>query len=241
MYAPDREEHLLRTLERKNSGPMLPRGLRSIYREILSTSRAFQRPLQIACLGEELSNAWMATRRRFGSSDHYQPVSTLSRVLAGLYSHKIDVAVVDRETLVEYLWRPANHSTQSRRFAVCGDIILPVDKAHNGRSDHLRDVYFLLSRNPVPESAYSKTVVIIECISTVKSVKDWQKAFSVLKKNLLHAERIQTGNGRAPNQWLIELKGHWESESLVSALDRVKKYIRQWAIVGSYPEVPSYA
>lgn len=234
VYAPDREEHLLRTLEGKNSGPLSHGALRSIYREILSTSRACQRPLQVACVGEESSSAWTATRRRFGSSDRYLTLPTLTQLINGLSRHKVDVGVSERPALVSLLWEKPK---LAGKFAICGDIIWSAA----GKKGRAREVYFLLSRQPVPPSAYTKTVVAMECVSAVTSVKEWQAAFSVLKPSLLHVERIKWGVGNAKSRWLVELKGHWSDEALASQLELRKKMIRRWLILGSYPEVPSYA
>lgn len=235
VYAPDREEHLLRTLEGKNAGPMPHGALRSIYREILSTSRACQRPLQVACVGRELSNAWVATRRRFGSSDNYQSLSSLKQVINGLSRRKLDVGVVDRPTLIALVWeKPA----LAKKFAVCGDITLPARAGRNGNG--VRDVYFLLSHSPVPPTDYSKTVVALECTASFGSVKEWQAAFSVLRRSLLHVEQIKWGKGNSKSRWLVELKGHWTADDLARKLEPVQM-IRRWLIVGSYPEVPHYA
>lgn len=234
VYAPDREEHLLRTLEGKNDGPLSHGALRSIYREILSTSRACQRPLQVACVGEELSPAWTATRRRFGSSDRYVALSSLTQLVSGLSRRTVDVGVAERPALISLLWEKPQ---LAGKFAVCGDIALSATKKKGGG----REILFLLSHQPVPASAYSKTVVAMECVSSVGSVKEWQAAFSVLKPSLLHVERIKWGVGNAKSRWLVELKGHWSDADLASRLEPRKKMIRRWLIVGSYPEVPSYA
>lgn len=237
VYAPDREEHLLRTLEGKNAGPMPHGALRSIYREILSTSRACQRPLQVACVGRELSNAWVATRRRFGSSDNYQSISSLTQVITGLSRRKLDVGVVDRATLVGLLWeKPA----LAKKFAVCGDIVLPASRSRSGNGKRTRDVYFLLSHSPVPPTAYSKTVVALECTQSFASVKEWQAAFSVLRRSVLHVEQIKWGKGNSKSRWLVELKGHWTADDLARKLEPTQM-IRRSLIVGSYPEVPHYA
>lgn len=213
--------------------------LRSIYREILSTSRACQTPLKVACVGHEFSDAWKASRRRFGSSDHYRPVAGLPQLLSQLTRHKIDVGVVDREDLIDLLWEK---KLRAPKWAVCGDIILQF--RNSPKQPVSRDVYFLLSRQAVPANQYSKTVVVMETVA-LDSVKEWQAAFSVLKRHLLHVERIKTGTGRKSNRWLVELKGHWESDDLGKLMASVKgpdkKMIRRWILIGSYPEVPHYA
>lgn len=239
VYAPDREEHLLRTLEGKNSGPMTPRALRSIYREILSTSRACQSPLQVGCVGRESSNAWVATRRRFGSSDRYHALPTFAQVVGRLGQRKLDIGVVERTDFIHWLW--SRKAKTDAAIHVCGDILIPADSAKNKDVTAPRDVYFLLSHQPVPPNDYSKTVVAMECAPSIANVKDWQKAFSVLRRSLLHVERIKWGRGPAQSRWCVELKGHWTTDDLARKLEARRPMIRRWLIVGSYPEVPHYA
>lgn len=233
VYAPDREEHLLRTLEKKNAGPMPHGALRSIYREILSSSRACQSSLRVAALGGESSTAWEAARRRFGSSDDYRALPSLSQALSGLASGKIDIAVVDASSLLSFLWdkkggRPV--------FSVCGDIILAPSNGSQARQQ-----YFLLSKKPALPSAYSKTVFAMECPPSIKSVKEWRRSFSVLKQDLLHVEPIRWGARGGAGRWLVEIKGHWENDSLSKRLEPAQKMIRRSLFIGCYPEVPSHA
>lgn len=232
VYAPDREEHLLRKLEGKNRGPLSRSALRSIYREILSTSRAVQSPLKIACLGRELSDSWVATRRRFGSSDRYQPAASLQQVFKGLAKRTLDVGVVDRESLVDFLWRRRRELPPS--VSVCGDIRLQ-------RDADTQDVYYLLSRQPVPQTPLNKTVILIESVSAYKTVKDWRSAFSVLDRKTLHVERTAWPTNRSQKRWLVEIKGHWEHNALAILLKPHHSMIRRWFVLGRYPEVPNYA
>ena len=51
VFAPDRDEEVLRALEKKNPGPMESRALRAIYREIIKSSIAAQSQLAIGFLG----------------------------------------------------------------------------------------------------------------------------------------------------------------------------------------------
>src|ERR1700679_4138368 len=62
VFAPEREEALLQALEERNTGPLGRVGLRAIYREILSSSRASQSKLRIIYLGNEHFHGFLAAR-----------------------------------------------------------------------------------------------------------------------------------------------------------------------------------
>src|SRR3989442_10238789 len=63
IYAPEREELVLRTLAEKNAGlkGRLPeKSIRAIYREIMSASLALEKDLTIAYFGPEATNTHQA-------------------------------------------------------------------------------------------------------------------------------------------------------------------------------------
>ncbi len=66
IYAPEREEKLLRSLVAKSAGGRLPEeSIRAIYREIMSAALALEEDLKIAYLGPPAPGR---TRPRSGSS-----------------------------------------------------------------------------------------------------------------------------------------------------------------------------
>src|SRR2546428_12110211 len=78
IYAPDREEAVLRRLVETNPGPLTEESLRAIYREIMSSARALEKALVIAYLGPEATYSHMAAVHKFGSSLDYEPLPSIS-------------------------------------------------------------------------------------------------------------------------------------------------------------------
>ena len=66
IYAPEREEALLRKLVDMNRGRMPERSIRAIYREIMSTALALEDDLKIAYLGPEGTWTHQAAIKKFG-------------------------------------------------------------------------------------------------------------------------------------------------------------------------------
>ena len=50
-FTPEREQAVLKRLNSLNSGPLDSTAVRAIYREIISASRALEKPLTVAYLG----------------------------------------------------------------------------------------------------------------------------------------------------------------------------------------------
>jgi chorismate mutase-like protein len=234
VFAPDREEHLLRQLESKNRGPMPNASLRAIYREIMSSSRASQGDLAIAYLGGEGSATWAAARHRFGTSSTYRPCASFAAVVRVLQHHQAESAVVSRSDLVRYL--ASSGLVTPRKFAVCGDLDAPVTS--NGR----RESYFLLCREPALMAAHTKTVVILVCNWTPKSVEKLKCSVEIHDVRFLRAERLSAkGRKGEPCHVQLELGGYVAEIRFGAMVERCAGMVRQWFILGTYPEVPDYA
>src|ERR1700729_2825253 len=104
IYAPEREETVLRSLTEKNlelKGRLPEKSIRAIYREIMSASLALEKDLTIAYFGPEATNTHQAARSKFGPSEN----ST-----EGAVNHTLDV-FMDSELRIcaQILMKIENH------------------------------------------------------------------------------------------------------------------------------------
>ena len=104
-YVPGREQEVLRNVLQANTGPLDEAHVRAIYAEILSASRALQRPLRIAYLGPERTfthrAAEAAAQARFGSFVEYAAGRTVDEVFALVERGLADYGVVPVENSTE--------------------------------------------------------------------------------------------------------------------------------------------
>lgn len=80
VYAPHRESEVLRNILAMNQGPLSPRSIEAIYREIMSGSFALEHPQRIGYLGPEGTYSHEAARRHFGSSVEYDDLRAIQGV-----------------------------------------------------------------------------------------------------------------------------------------------------------------
>ncbi len=73
IYAPEREEALLRRLMEMNRGRLPEKSLRAIFSEIMSAALALEDDLKIAYLGPEGTWTHQAAIKKFGHSVQYSP------------------------------------------------------------------------------------------------------------------------------------------------------------------------
>jgi chorismate mutase/prephenate dehydratase len=97
VFRPEREAALLDKLLRGNSGPMPGEHLLAVYREILASSRALQRPQRVAYLGPEGTFSHMAAQEYLGQTGEFVPLPGLSAVFDAVQKRQCDLGVVPIE------------------------------------------------------------------------------------------------------------------------------------------------
>src|SRR5512141_325267 len=68
IFVPEREQQVFSRVASHNKGPLPRQAVTAIFREIISASRALEKPLAISYLGPPGSNTHIAAMQRFGAS-----------------------------------------------------------------------------------------------------------------------------------------------------------------------------
>lgn len=213
VFSPEREESLLQRLERHNRGPLDNQGLRAIYYEVFSSSRAHQKQLSIACLGQKHSDCYLAARSRFGSSDQYFPMLRFSEIIRKLKKRAIDVAVIPADVLIQETSQPKVHWL--REIQVCGEI-------------HFSgELFFLLSpllevRDP------RKTLLICESNHTGNVSRLWQS----LRPGLLRTVKGSPGKKRH----LVAFELPKSEKASEAVWDQIRRKTLWAHVLGSYSQ-----
>lgn len=97
IYAPEREEALLRRLIDMNAGRLPEKSIRAIYREIMSAALALEDDLMIAYLGPEGTWTHQAAIKKFGHSVGYSAQPNLSDVFDQVARRQVSYGVVPIE------------------------------------------------------------------------------------------------------------------------------------------------
>lgn len=100
-YVPSREELVFEKLQELNEGPLPEAGLRAIYREVMSSATALQKPLGIAYLGPEATYTHQAAVKNFGRSVQYLPFPSIPDVFHAVERGEADYGVVPIENSTE--------------------------------------------------------------------------------------------------------------------------------------------
>lgn len=102
IYAPGREEQLLRKLMEYNRGKLLDeKAIRYIYREIISATINIEKALNIAFLGPEATFTHQAALKHFGRSVCYLPLRTINDVFLSVERGEADYGLIPIENSTE--------------------------------------------------------------------------------------------------------------------------------------------
>ncbi len=126
IYAPDRENAVLQGIVARSQGPLGEESLRAIYREIMSSALALEKPLVIAYLGPEATYSHMASIHKFGASLDYEPLPSIADVFSEVAKGRADYGVVPIENSTEGAVTHTYDMFVDSDLKVCSQILLPI-------------------------------------------------------------------------------------------------------------------
>lgn len=127
IYAPEREEALLRRLISMNAGRLPEKSIRAIYREIMSAALALEDDLSIAYLGPEGTWTHQAAIKKFGHSVDYSPQANFSDVFEQVSRRAADYGVVPIENSTEGAVSHTLDLFVDSPLKICAQILLRIE------------------------------------------------------------------------------------------------------------------
>ncbi|MDR2851408.1 MAG: prephenate dehydratase [Desulfovibrio sp.] len=101
IFKPLREREVMDNLAEKNPGPLPQEHLRAIWREILSSSRALQRPQNVAYLGPEGTFSYFAGVEYLGHAAIFHPCTDITQIFEKICSNQCELGVVPLENSLQ--------------------------------------------------------------------------------------------------------------------------------------------
>jgi len=133
IYAPNREKELVEDLSMANPGPFPDHALRSVFREIMSASRALQSPLKVAYFGPAGSFTNLAAIKQFGRSTELLPEGYISKVFQVVEQQQADFGVVPIENSTEGIVGATLDCFVDSPLHIAAEITLPISHFLMGR------------------------------------------------------------------------------------------------------------
>lgn len=127
IYAPEREESLLRKLIELNQGRLPEKSIRAIYREIMSAALALEDDLKIAYLGPEGTWTHQAAIKKFGHSVAYSAQPNFAEVFDQVSRRKADYGVVPIENSTEGAVSHTLDLFVDSNLQICAQVLLRIE------------------------------------------------------------------------------------------------------------------
>ena len=151
-YAPLREDEVLARVLELSEGPLDARCVRSVFRELISGSRALEKELRVAFLGPLYSYSHLAAVHRFGQSVELMPVGNIPAVFEEVNRRHADYGLVPVENSTDGRVADTLDMFARLRVKICGEVQLRIHHNLLGRG----------SRADVQE-VYSKPQALSQC------------------------------------------------------------------------------
>jgi chorismate mutase len=165
IYVPERERELVAHLVRRSKGKLLPQVVTSVYREILSGSRAAQGQPPIGILQASASVVLPAAQKAFGACDRFAAHKAWSDVAKGLRNRALSFALVTGHDLVQALRTEPPWREFTQYLSVAGEIC----PAHGKKT--ASPLFVITPRGNGAAAKADRIVILIECKSTLDAIK----------------------------------------------------------------------
>ena len=140
VFTPERERQVLSKVVAGNKGPLPDSAVQAIYGEIISASRALEKPLAIVYWGPPATNTHMASIARFGSSCQFVPVDTIPDVFSEVERERADFGVVPIENSTEGVINHTLDTFLTSKLKICSEIYLPITHNLLSLADDLSEI-----------------------------------------------------------------------------------------------------
>lgn len=134
-YRPEREAQVLRTIAERNQGPLGDKEMARLFREIMSSCLALERPIKVAFLGPSGTYNHMATVKHFGSSVQEMPVENIEDIFRTVEIGQSHFGVAPIENSTEGVITHTLDLLINSTLQICGEVDLRIQ--HNLISNEL--------------------------------------------------------------------------------------------------------
>lgn len=233
IYAPEREEKLLRKLVELNTaqqGRLPERSIRAIYREIMSAALALEHPLSIAYLGPTGSRTHQVALSKFGHGVAYTAETCAQAVFDRIAAKEADYGVLP----IEHSTQGAVHHTLDQfadsTLQICAQMLVKGE-------DDARSRYIILGPRSSGPTGDDSTMLFLEVPDQVGALSHLLESFArhgvnvrMIESRLAHV----SDTGKAA-RFFVEVSGHAEEPSLATTIQELRASEVKVKVLGSYP------
>jgi chorismate mutase-like protein len=230
IYAPEREEKLLRKLVAVNEeqkGKLTERSIRAIYREIMSAALALEHPLRIMYLGPAGSRAHQVAIAKFGHGLSYAAEPKITELLSRLAQQEADYAVLPMEHSADGGIQHSLDYFSGLDLQICAQMRIVADESE------LPVRYLILGRRGASPTGEDCTMLRVDAPDRVGALRHVLESFEKAGVNVRQIENRPADGKHA--RFFLEVDGHQLDQAITAALIELGSQGASTQVLGSYP------
>ena len=176
-FTPEREQVVFKRLNSLNEGPLDSDAVRAIYREIISASRALEKPLTVAYLGPPGTFSHQAGISKFGSSSEFSPIESITEIFAAVERGAADYGVVPVENSLAGVIPETLDTFMQTNLRIVSELFVPIIHNLCTRGERLEEIGKIYS-HPQPFAqcrqwirSHLPAVPLVEVSSTARAAE----------------------------------------------------------------------
>jgi len=230
---------LLARVTKRSQGKLSAQAVTSIYREILSSSRAAQGQAPVGLLRASASVVIPPGRWCFGACDEFLLCKNWAEVAAGLEAGSLAAALLTGAELATALNKPKERQQFLAGLTVVGDL----HPALESRVPLARRIFIVIPRGKGAAGEANRALILIECKSMMNAVKSLSNS---MPDRPIHTEYLNLRPGPARRGGsaalaLVTFSQPLDGIRVTSELVTAGKAAGiQGSILGVYPSTETY-
>jgi len=128
-YRPEREAQVLMEIKKRNEGPLGDDAMAHLFREIMSSCLALERPIKVSFLGPAGTYNHMAASKHFGSAIDQNPVENIEDIFRTVETGESHFGVAPIENSTEGVISHTLDLLINSSLQICGEVDLRIQ--HN--------------------------------------------------------------------------------------------------------------
>lgn len=240
IYAPEREEQLLRKLAEINTaanGRLPEKSIRAIFREIMSAALALETPLKIACLGPVGSWTHQAAMGKFGHSLSYLVEPATDGVFALVESAAADYGVLPIEHSTGGAVRHTLDQLVDSPLQICAQVLWRSQGEQAARHDAPPARFIVLGRRASQRTGDDRTMLMVRAHDQVGTLLGVLQVFAERDINVRQIENrpLADDTGGSEARFFLEVNGHESDENIRAAIAGLARQSAIAKVLGAYP------
>ena len=126
-YRPARESSIIRNLIKNNSGPIVDKKIKLIFKELISACLSLEQQLNIAFLGPLGTHSEGAVKNHFGSSVKFNPRISIDDVFNQVKAESSDFGIVPVENSSEGVVNSTLNCLTDFDIKICGETYIDIN------------------------------------------------------------------------------------------------------------------